>query len=177
MKTPFPTRKLTSAGLLLALAVLLPAVVHMTSLAGGGKVLLPMHLPVLFGGFLLGPVGGALLGLVSPALSFLLIGMPTAALLPYQTCELVGYGFMAGLLFHFLRGRKGGIPLTLVGAMLFGRFLNAAALLTASELFGQAVTVTAVVAAAVTGALGILIQLIVLPPVVYAIERSGYFDT
>ena len=171
-----PTKKLTCAALMLALSVLLPALVHMTGLAGGGKVLLPMHIPVLLAGFLLGPVGGALIGLAAPSLSFLLIGMPAAALLPYQTCELVGYGFMAGLLFHFLRKKKGGIPLTLIGAMLFGRLLNALALLTASNLFGQAVSVTAVSAAAVTGVLGILIQLVVLPPAVYAIERSGYFD-
>jgi len=173
------TRRLTTAALLLALSVVLPAAVHLTSFAGGGKVLLPMHLPVLLGGFLLGPLGGACLGLAAPAISCLLLQMPQAALLPYTESELMAYGFMAGLLYQTLslRKKRFGVMLSLLGAMLFGRGVYALSLTAAATLFGvENASPAAVITAVTTGALGIVIQVAVIPPTVVALERGHYFD-
>ena len=54
----------------LALAVLLPVGFHMLGVAG--RIFLPMHIPVLLAGFLVGPYCGLIVGLIAPGLSFLL---------------------------------------------------------------------------------------------------------
>ena len=41
---------------MLALAVILPRVVHLVGAADLGRILLPMHIPVLLSGFIVGPV-------------------------------------------------------------------------------------------------------------------------
>ena len=86
-------RLATHTALYLALAVLLPIGLHATGL--GGRVFLPMHIPVLLAGFLMGPQTGVLVGLLAPALSYLLIGMPPAYAVPLMSLELPMYGLAA----------------------------------------------------------------------------------
>lgn len=49
------TKKLAIGGLLIAVGILLPQVFHLAGGSAMGGLFLPMHLPVLLGGFLLGP--------------------------------------------------------------------------------------------------------------------------
>ena len=72
------TRKLTFASLCLSTALLLPQLFHLLGLQQAGQIFLPMHIPVLLSGLLLGWHYGALLGFMTPLLSFLLTGMPSA---------------------------------------------------------------------------------------------------
>ena len=51
-------KKITVGGLLIALALVLPMAFHLTGVPQPGQVFLPMHIPVLLGGFVLGPVFG-----------------------------------------------------------------------------------------------------------------------
>ena len=79
-------KALISAGII-ALAVILPQLVHLAAGAQGGVEWLPMYLPVLLGGCLLGWKWGLGVGILSPVVSFALtsIGgnaMPAAARLP-----------------------------------------------------------------------------------------------
>ena len=67
-----------------ALAVILPQIVHMTLGANGGAQWLPMYLPILLGGCLLGWKWGLGVGILSPTASFLITlafgnPMPAAA--------------------------------------------------------------------------------------------------
>ena len=62
-----------------ALAVILPQIVHFALGASGGARWLPMYLPVLLGGCLLGWRWGLGIGVLSPLVSFLItlaIGNP-----------------------------------------------------------------------------------------------------
>ena len=162
------TQRLTRAGLLTALGLLLPFV---TAHAFGvpGTVLLPMHLPVLLMGFLCGPLYGAAGGLLIPALSSLLTGMPPAfPMLPIMLGELCTYGLVSGLLY-----RRAGWHLypSLLCAMACGRVsygLIFAALLTANGGTLKALSVTAAVT---TGLPGIVIQLAAVPLIVTAVNR------
>ena len=52
-----------------AIAIVLPIFFHMTGL---GSTFLPMHIPVLIAGFIVGPVYGLAVGVVSPLLSGLI---------------------------------------------------------------------------------------------------------
>lgn len=44
-------KKITVGGLLIALALVLPMAFHLTGVPQPGQVFLPMHIPVLLGGF------------------------------------------------------------------------------------------------------------------------------
>lgn len=173
------TRKITYAGVLLALCIALPQVVHFTGIPEAGKVLLPMHLPVLLGGLILGPVFGLILGILAPVIGFFVSGMPVAARLPFMIFELGIYGLTAGLFYYYLglRDRRFGIYLSLIVSMLAGRIAYAVSLVLAAALFSiQAGGLEAVIAATTTGILGIAIQLILIPPIVYALKRGGQLD-
>lgn len=89
-------RTVAQTGLFVALGILLPILFHQVSL--GGRIFLPMHIPVLLAGALIGPVSGLIVGIISPGLSFLLTGMPPALRVPLMTLELPIYGLVFGLL-------------------------------------------------------------------------------
>ena len=98
-KTAYKT--LVSAGLI-ALAVLLPQLVHLALGAPGGVKWLPMYLPVLIGGCLLGARWGLAVGVLSPLASFAvttLFGdpMPAAQRLPFMMAELGVFALVSGL--------------------------------------------------------------------------------
>jgi niacin transporter len=75
-------RGLTIGGVCVALAVVISFLFH--SLASP-RIFLPMHYPVFLAGTLLDPFGAAVVGLLSPALSTGLTGMPT----PEQTLRMM----------------------------------------------------------------------------------------
>ncbi len=94
-------KTLVSAGLV-ALAVILPQLVHLALGAPGGVKWLPMYLPVLIGGCLLGAKWGLAVGVLSPLVSFIITyafgnPMPMAARLPFMAAELAVFALVSGL--------------------------------------------------------------------------------
>lgn len=174
------TRKITYGALIIACAVVLPQLFHLSGIPNSGAVFLPMHIPVLLGGFILGPLFGVLVGVLSPLISSLLTSMPPAARLPFMMIELAGYGFFAGLMYHTLgfSRKKLGTYISLVSAMLFGRVLYSLAAFFAAAWLNveKAGGIMAGVNAAVTGFAGIVIQLMFIPPLVYALKKAGMLD-
>ena len=73
-------KPLVSGSFLIALGVIVPTIFHMTGV--GGTIFLPMHIPVLFAGVILGPGLAALVGVLCPLISHLLTGMPPSAPCP-----------------------------------------------------------------------------------------------
>lgn len=176
-KLRITAKKITVGGLLIALALVLPSAFHLFGVPQPGQVFLPMHIPVLLGGFALGPVFGLLIGVISPLISSFLTGMPTVGRLPFMMIELAVYGFVSGLLYSIYTKRKFGIYTSLILAMLAGRCAYALSLFAATLLSGiQFGGPMAAVTATVTGLPGIVIQLVIIPPIVYSLERSGYLD-
>lgn len=96
-------RELSLAGLLGALGLLLPIGFH--ALGWGGKIFLPMHLPILVGGFLLNASIAGSLGLIVPLLSAVLTGMPPLAppVAPLMAIELLIKGSVASFAYRRLR--------------------------------------------------------------------------
>ena len=148
-----------------AACVALPQACHLLGLWLGlgskvGEMLLPMHLPVMLAGFWGGPVAGLVSGLVSPVLSHALTGMPAAALLPFMTVELAGYGLCAGLLRRSSMPVMGQVLLT----QLAGRAARALALLVAVYGLGYTgVPLSIIWTSLWAGAAGMLLQLVLLP--------------
>lgn len=101
LKTKITIKSLITVGLI-ALAVGLPQLVHLVAGAQGGMTWLPMYLPVLIGGCLLGTLWGLGIGIASPVVSFLVTlssGSPMPALerLPFMIVELAIFALVAGL--------------------------------------------------------------------------------
>ncbi len=191
------TRKITYGGLLLAISVVLPQFFHLTGGPQSGALFLPMHIPVLLAGLILGPVYGLVIGAVAPVISFAITGMPMAARLPFMILELAIYGGVAGLFYQSLglcrmrgfasnTGKDGGaadgsalakfagIILSLIAAIVAGRAVYALGLLLMARLFGvKGADPAAVIAAFTTGIAGIAIQLIVIPPIMLALQKGG----
>lgn len=164
------TKQLVTTAMCVALGIVLPMAFHFVPNAG--SILLPMHLPVLLCGLINGPVWGLIAGIATPALSSMMTGMPPAMYLPSMLFELAGYGLVAGLMMKLML-RKRTIPTVyaaLIAAMLAGRILYG---LSNAFLFrAGAYSLEIWFAAAFTTALpGILLQLVIIPPVVLALQK------
>lgn len=165
-------KRIVIAAVCAALCIVLPMAFH--SIPNAGALWLPMHIPVMVSGLVAGPVAGAVTGLLGPVLSSLLTGMPVAPILPSMTCELVVYGLVSGLLCAHVR--TGRLPLdlyvSLVGAMICGRIVGGLlqALIFSAGSYSLAAWATAYF---LTGLPGIVLQLVVVVPVVVALERAG----
>lgn len=159
--------------LAIAGGVCLPQIFHALGVITGlgasvGQTLLPMHIPVFFAGMLMGKREGAVVGLVSPVVSFLLSGMPTAYMLPFMVIELAAYGWFSG----FFAEKKMGDIANLVLAMLIGRALRMAVMASAVALFSFGGFKPSFVLTGVTvGWPGIILQLLLIPTVM-AVVRS-----
>ena len=103
LKLKITVKSLISAGIV-ALAVILPQLVHLIAGQPGGVLWLPMYLPVLLGGCLLGWAWGLGVGIASPIVSFLITlafgnPMPALARLPFMMAELAVFAAVSGLFF------------------------------------------------------------------------------
>ena len=101
LKVRFTVKSAVALGVV-ALAVLLPQLVHIAFGQAGGMRWLPMYLPVLLGGCLLGAAWGLGAGLLSPLVSFALTSalgsaMPAAARLPFMMAEFAVFAAVSGL--------------------------------------------------------------------------------
>lgn len=166
------TFRLVASAVLVAFGVLLPMAFHLVGALG--PVFLPMHIPVLAAGLLLGPASGLAVGLAAPLASSLLTGMPPLfPVLPVMACELAMYGLAAGYLY-----RRRGLPLlaALVAAMVCGRAAAGLAAWGLAALFAVKLKpLYFVTGAVVTGLPGIAVQLVVVPLLVGRLQ--GIFDT
>lgn len=161
------TRELVIGGLLLATGILLPMVFHMFGMTG--PIVLPMHIPVLIGGFLLSPILALFLGIITPIISGLLTGMPVMFPMSIiMACELGIYGLVASLA---TRKLKLSPLIALIISMIFGRIAAALAVAVLVQLFGIKMNpIVYIKGAIITGIPGILIQIVIIPSLIYAIN-------
>jgi niacin transporter len=164
-----PLFPLTAAALLLAIGVLMPQAFHVFGQAAG-KMFLPMHLMVLLTGLYLGPWWGLTVGAATPLISFLFTQMPAAALLPFMCAELAAYGLFVGI---FCRRLRWNVYPALICAQLAGRLLEAGIMFLCADVLGiqGSARAISVWSATIAGAWGILIQLVLLPPLFLVLNR------
>lgn len=165
------TQKLTTAGLLVAVGVLLPYVcAH--GIGVKGTVFLPMHIPVFLAGLLCGPLFGVLAGAVIPALNSLITGMPAYyPMLPIMAAELAVYGLVSGLLYSKTRlsDKRWGVYPALILAMACGRAAYGA-VFEILLVMNPSMRGAGVWAAFVTGIPGVIVQLVVVPAIVWTLS-------
>ena len=167
-------RKLTLSALFLALAMVLPFLTG--QLKEIGSMLCPMHFPVLLCGFLCGWPWGLAVGALSPLLRSVLFGMPPMFPIGVSMAfEMAVYGAVAGVLYRVLPGRGAGRVYTaLVPAMVAGRLVWGLVRFLIAGLQHTQFTLELFPAGAVTTALpGIVLQLVLIPLLVLAVERHA----
>ena len=165
-----PVKKLVFTAACAALCLVLPMAFH--AVPNAGSIFLPMHIPVLLCGLICGWPYGGVCGLIGPLISSLLTGMPPAAMLPSMMIECCVYGFASGLLMKFVYTKYAVVDLyiSLVAAMAAGR---AVAGLAKAWIFTPGVSPFAwVTTSLAAGIPGIVIQLILMPMVVFALTRA-----
>lgn len=174
-----PTVKLALAALFTALGVLLPQLSHIFG-SDFGKLISPMHFPVFLAAFLLGPLYGAAVGIATPLLSMLITGMPVSAKLPFMMLELAAYAVVTGVLYNLTAKLPKPLRLyiPLISAQIIGRAVYALGITAAIKLFGvthpaifRSVSVLAFLESFAEGLPGVIIQLILLPPLVILLEK------
>lgn len=151
-----------------ALNVLVPWACHCIHPLAG-PTFLPIHTFVLLAGLLFGWRAGLLVALLSPLISFEVSGMPALAILPQVTIELTSYGLAAGLLREKFNLR---IIWSLIGAMLIGRLALGLSVFVLSH--GEANPLWYVWSVIEQGWPGIVIQLIVIPPLTRVLNNCWF---
>lgn len=178
-KLGITVKALISAGIV-ALAVLLPQLAHLALGEQAGMRFLPMYLPVLLGGCLLGWQWGLGIGLLSPLVSYLITAaagspMPALARLPFMMAELAVFAVVCGV-FSDKIARNGlmAFPAVLL-AQLGGRSVF---LLSAAAFSGVSPINAAMVWSQIqTGFAGLLIQAVLAPVIIIGLkaltDKSG----
>lgn len=178
-KLRITVKGLVALGVIIS-AVALPQIVHIALGAPGGVQWLPMYLPVLIGGCLLGREWGLMAGALSPVVSFIITNafgnpMPAAVRLPYMIAELAVFAFVAGSFSNLIMKNRWFAFPAVISAQLIGRgiFLASAAIF---QNFGG--LKFAMVAGQVkTGLLGLAVQAVIVPLIVIALREIMLKDS
>lgn len=170
--------KLVLSALFLALGFVLPMITG--QIPAIGKVLLPMHIPVLLCGFICGPLYGATIGFVLPLLRSLIFSVPVM----YPTAiavafEMAVYGAIAGFLYGKSK-TKSIISLycCLIISMILGRMIRCIAELCLLCFFGNTFVFKTFFATVIVSSVpGIILQLIVIPIVMMALKKAKFITS
>lgn len=167
-------KNLTLSAMFMAIGMILPILTGQIQQIG--NMLLPMHLPVFLCGLICGWQYGAAVGFILPLLRSVTFGMPP--LFPTATAmafELAAYGLVAGMLYGRSRWQCViALYRSLIAAMIAGRIVWGVAQIVLLGLSGSSFTWQMFMAGALLNAIpGIIVQLILIPAVMVALNRTG----
>ena len=139
-------------------------------------MLLPMHIPVFLCGLICGWQYGGAVGFVLPLLRAALFGAPV--FFPTATamaCELMTYGLVAGLLYSRSRWQCIiALYRSLLIAMVGGRVVWGVVRVLMTGVAGEPFTWQLFLSGALLTAIpGIVLQLVLIPAVMVALDRTG----
>ena len=166
-------KKLTLTAMFMALGLVLPFLTG--QIPQIGSMLLPMHIPVFFCALICGWQWATPMALVLPVLRSLLFGMPP--MYPgaiAMAFEFAAYAFAAGFIYACVKKQNLlTLYISIIAAMICGRVVWGIAQVILLGLNGKAFTFAAFLAGAVTNAIpGIILQLILIPLVMLALDRA-----
>jgi len=158
-------RKLSLAGLFVALGLVLPIGFHSLGL---GRAFLPMHIPVILAGIYAGWRWGIVVGAVTPVLSAVLTGMPTLPVAFTMVLELPIYAVTVALMYR----RTKNVFLSVLVSALAGRLVYGLAGYLLFPLLGlpSVSPLYPVTAGLVSGLAGVALQIVTVPLLVSRIK-------
>ncbi len=168
------TVKTVIALAVVGLAVALPQLAHLAIGQGAGIKFLPMYLPVLIGGCMLGWRFGAAVGMTSPLVSYLLTSavgtaMPAASRLPFMMLELCVFAAVCGMFSKKIAKNS----LFALPAVLCAQLCGRATFLLSVVLFGKNASLTAeiVLGQIKNGIPGLVCQAVIVPLVIIGMKK------
>ncbi len=162
-------RDLAYAGLFGAAALLMPVLFHLVHL---GRVFMPMYLPLVTLAFLVRPLPAVLTAAMTPLLSAAVTGMPPfyPPVAGFMAVELAS---VAAVVSTVLRLRPGmNTPLLVACALLLGRAVYCGLVYGFALVIDLPPTLTAGLSL-LSGWPGIVLMLVVIPPVVRIVRQSS----
>lgn len=176
MKSRKALNNMVLTAMFIAIAILLPLVT--ANINNYGRLLCPMHIPVMICGAVCGWQWGMAAGFISPLLRALMfpapVMYPTAVSMAF---ELAAYGLVIALMLRLLSGkteRLASIYISMIVAMVSGRFVLALARFAMYGMFSTPYSWDIFMTEAVVSAIpAIVLQFAVIPPIVYALGGYG----
>jgi len=169
----FVIRTIPYCAVLIALGMVLPFLTG--QIPEIGSALSPLHIPALLAGFTVGPVWGAICAFVIPLLRSAIFGMPpmfpNACVMAF---EMGTYAAVGGMLYRSFPKRIGWVYLAQIAAMLAGRIVYGVlfALFTMNNPEIHYTVTAFIVGCFVDAVPGIVLHLVIVPPVVAALRRA-----
>ena len=138
-------------------------------------MLLPMHIPVLLCGLICGWQYGGAVGFVLPLLRMSLFGMPPLLTAVAMAFELAAYGTLSGFLYQHSRWKCiVALYRSLLLAMAGGRIVWGVVRVLLTGVAGEPFTWQLFLSGALLTAIpGIVLQLVLIPGVMVALDRTG----
>ena len=166
------TKQVAYDGLFIAIGIVFAMLIHGIGGVKLGQVVLPIHYAPILAGLLIGPWDGLIVGVLTPLLSSMLIGMPP--FMPpigvFMIFEMATYGFIVG----YLNKRKINIYVVLLIAMIIGRIVYSLSYYVIGYMVGiHLLPLLAVIASFLSGAMGAILQLLLVPLIYYAARNHN----
>lgn len=164
--------KITLSAVFFALGLMLPFFTG--QIREIGKMLLPMHIPVMLCGFICGQWYGLIIGFLLPIIRSVAFGMPifypSAIAMSF---ELMTYGFFVGFIYNINKTKKiFSIYLSLIISMILGRIVWGIVSLILYGIIQKTFTLSFFIATTISnGFPGIILQIILIPIVLKIIDK------
>ena len=163
---------LVFSAMFLCIALLLPFLTG--QIPQVGKMLLPMHIPVILCGMICGWQYGLSVGFIAPILRGVIFAnpllFPTGIIMAF---ELAGYGFFAGLIFSITNTQNiSKVYISLITSMIAGRIVKCIVQFFVLGFTDEGFVFTAFIAGAFTNAVpGIILQIILIPLIMLTLQK------
>ena len=167
-------KKLTLSAMFLAIGLVLPFLTM--QIPQFGRMMLPMHIPVILCGLICGWKFGLPVGAILPLMrSALFTTPPMFPMAISMAFELAAYGFIVGILYERSRWHCIiALYRSMIVAMLAGRVVWGFAMFALLGGFGGNFTWQWFMAGAFIEAFpGIIVQLVLIPAIMVALRRAG----
>lgn len=165
-------KKIVLSAMFLSLGLLLPFLT--LQIPAVGKMLAPMHLPIMLCGFICGWQYGLVTGFITPLLRSALFSMPVLYPTAFAMAfELVAYGLLCGLLYRILPKKKLYVYPALILSMIAGRIVYGGVMFVIMGVshveYSLAIWWSKTVMDAVPG---MILQLVLIPAIIIALEGA-----
>lgn len=164
------TKKNIITAFFLAVAIVLPFFTG--QIPQFGKMLSPMHFPVLLTGFICGWPYGIIIGFIAPLIRSLIFGMPALLTAIAMAFELATYGFVAGFMYRKVKKNNFMIYITLITSIIAGKIVWGIVRFALVQVVGLEFSLeTFFYVGFIMGLPGIVLQLLLIPVLVRKLEK------
>ena len=159
------TKRILLAVIMLAITVVVPSILPQHHIFG--KMLQPMHAPVLLSAYIVGGPLAMVIGAAAPLIRHAMVGMPAMSVAIPMCFELATYGIVTGIIYKFSSHRGRSIVKSLIAGMVAGRIVWGVA----TVVMNSTPMATVLTEGFVNAVPGIVLQMFLVPLVIYGLKK------